>query len=221
MLLNKHAFWGGLFTHMPKWLFHTFLFKILTLLPQCSILADDLLFLMRHLEQSEENFQRSSTSCLLISIIFPYIAFPPEWNIRALVESPSLHMCGRCYLISLSAPAMSPLCCFQRQICMPLHYSLHHTNILLFLPSKTTTTNFYWSSSPPIYHVFFTPFAKKLIEGVVYTPCLQFHFSHSLFADFTYFFKDFFMWTIFKSLYWICYNTFSVFFFLVPSHVGS
>ena len=102
MLLNKHAFWGGLFTHMPKWLFHTFLFKILTLLPQCSILADDLLFLMRHLEQSEENFQRSSTSCLLISIIFPYIAFPPEWNIRALVESPSLHMCGRCYPISLT-----------------------------------------------------------------------------------------------------------------------
>ena len=44
---------------------------------------------------------------------------------------------------------------------------------------------------------FLAPFAKKLIEGVVYTPCLQFHFSHSLFADFTYFLKRFFMWTIF------------------------
>ena len=40
----------------------------------------------------------------------------------------------------------------------------------------------------PFTMFFFTPFAKKLIEGVVYTPCLQFHFSHSLFADFTYFF---------------------------------
>lgn len=44
---------------------------------------------------------------------------------------------------------------------------------------------------------FLAPFAKKLIEGVVYTPCLQFHFSHFLFADFTYFLKRFFMWTIF------------------------
>lgn len=66
---------------------------------------------------------------------------------------------------------VSPLLLSSSEICMPLHYPLHHTNILLFLPSKTTTTHFYWSSS--IFTMFFGPLLQKAHWRVVYTPCLH------------------------------------------------
>ena len=173
---------------MPRWLFHAFIsFQTSnTSSPIFNLSRWPFSFIMRHLEQSEENFHRFPTPCLLISVIFPYSAFPPLWNIHALIESPSLRFCRRCYPFSHTQwhhTSNTSSLLLQHQICTLLNSSPQRTNILLFLPSKTTT-NFYWPSSPPIYHLFFAPFATKLLEGVVYTPCLQFHFSNSLLTHF-------------------------------------
>ena len=112
----------------------------------------------------------------------------------------------------LRAPAVSPLCFFQRQICMPLHYSLHHTNILLFLPSKTTT-HFYWSS-PPIYHVFFGPLCKKTHwRSCVYSLSSIPFLSFSLCWLYLFFKKIFYVDYFLKSLLNLLQYFFCFFFF--------
>ena len=133
-----HICLGNSFTLPPP--------QILSPLSPFSLSANEHTFLFQkeirnNQKRISRDLQHHVCSSALYSHILPFHL--NEISVLLLKAHPSTCAGGAIPSHLLSAPAMSPLCCFQRQICMPLHYSLHHTTILLFLPSKTTTTNFY------------------------------------------------------------------------------
>lgn len=131
---------------------------------------------MRHLEQSEENFHRMPTPCLILALYSHILPFHVDEIAMFLSKAKASTYTGETipfYLLSDIAPAIFFLCLLKHQICTLLNYSPQHSVVIS--PNWNTTTKIYWPSSL-IYHHFFS---TKLLEGVV-SASSSIHSSHSL-----------------------------------------